>query len=501
MTALALRFEEIAREHPNRCAVLDDDGREVSYRLLRQRASRLAQALDRAGVRDGARVGVHLDRGIQHVETIMAIVLAGGAYVPLPVEYPTERLAYLAADADLHAVATDASHGADVTSWFGGLTVVIDGRADVETIGRAIPTEPSAEPLACLLYTSGSTGLPKGVGVSVANVAHLVVDCTWVDLSAAPVIGQVSNAAFDAMTFEVWGALLNGGTLRIVTGILSAAAPKLRRTAGDRPTMLFLTTGLFNRLARGAAEGLHGVTTLLFGGELADSDTVCEFVRSGYPGRLLHVYGPTETTTFATYWDVDLTEAPAGLLPVGTPLPDAVISIRDADGARLPGAEGEVWIGGNGVTTGYWRRDDLTRQRFVTESDATFYRSGDLGMIRSVAGRELLVIQGRLDDQFKHRGYRIEPAEIESALRHQLGGEAVVTPVPTSRGPLLGAFLVHAGVPVESSIIRQRLARALPPFMIPDVYLAVDTIPLTPNGKIDRDELRSHFVARTAGRR
>jgi amino acid adenylation domain-containing protein len=489
---------------------MDDEGRRATYRDLAQRSSRAAQVLEQRGVRQGALVGVHLDRGVPLVVTIVAIAMLGAAYVPLPIEYPRQRLGYMSADAGIALVVTDTGHYGSVRSWFSGAVALVDSDAVLtcEAPGGAAarcppPAGMGAEPLACLLYTSGSTGNPKGIGVSTANVAHLVIDCEWVRLSAASVIAQVSNAAFDAMTFELWGALLNGGSLRVITGLPSSIAPKLMRAASDRETLLFLTTSLFNRLARSTPDALRDVTTLLFGGELADRTAVATFVESGYTGRLIHVYGPTEATTFATYWDIDLTALPDdGLLPVGLPLPGVVISVRDANGTPVPsGAEGEVWISGNGVTTGYWHQPELTRQRFTCERGMKTYQTGDLGKIVSVASRDLLVVKGRIDDQFKYRGYRIEPAEIERALRNEIPGEAVVLPIDAPRGPLLTAFLAGAGASIDGSELRRRLSSVLPAFMIPDAFIAVDHLPLLPNGKVDRGALRSLVIERRVSHR
>src|SRR6266566_4990765 len=281
------------------------------------------------------------------------------------------------------------------------------------------------------MYTSGSTGQPKGVCVPQRAIARLVLNTDYVQMGPGERVAQAANSAFDATTFEVWGPLLNGGTVVLVPKevVLSAKALAGYLVAQEISTM-FLTTALFNQLVSQSPQVFASLRQLLFGGSAVDPSSVREVMSGGAPERLLHVYGPTEVTTFATWQLVTGVAAEAHTVPIGRPLANTQAYVLDGEMEPVPeGVRGELYLGGEGLARGYWGRPELTAERFVADPFSSvggrrLYRTGDL--VRYRRGGELEYL-GRSDQQVKIRGYRIEFGEVEAALGRQAGvREAVV---------------------------------------------------------------------------
>lgn len=345
-------------------------------------------------------------------------------------------------------------------------------------------------------YTSGSTGVPKGVVVPHRAICRLVVNTDYLQLQPSDIVAQVSNPAFDAITFEAWGPLLNGARTAIIPRdvVLSPVefAAELDRQG---VTVLFLTTALFNLMAREAPSAFTNLRCLLFGGETADPKWAREILRHGAPGRLLHVYGPTETTTFALWYPVEQVADDATSIPIGRPIANTQIYLLDQFMNPVPiGVPGELYIGGPGLALGYHNDAELTLRRFIPNPfgnglGSRLYRTGDIARYRSDGNIEFL---GRLDNQVKLRGFRIELEEIEVALSQH---PAVATAAVLLREDQPGEKrLVAYVVPVDASGVttgelRHFLKQRLPGYMVPSNYIVLDTLPLTPNGKVDRRAL------------
>ncbi|MFF3265020.1 amino acid adenylation domain-containing protein [Streptomyces sp. NPDC002932] len=489
-----------AARHPDAVAV-SGAGEQLTYRQLCDLSDGLAGALAAAGTGAEDGVGILVARSAATVTASLAALRAGAAYVPLDPRWPVERLGRVAEVAAVRVLIVDES--TRTHPWvreLGPDTAVlsVDAAGRVERDGPAgpgaLPPVTGGARLAYVMFTSGSTGLPKGVGVTHADVTALASHRAWRD-GAADAVLLHSAYVFDASTFEIWAPLLNGG--RIVVAPEGTLEPGVLRDLVTRHglTSAFLTTALFNTLAETDPGALGLLRTVATGGEAA-APGVLQRVAAAHPGTtVLHVYGPTETTTFATVHPVRPGDAPIGAAPIGRPLDGMRAYVLDAAMRPVPtGAEGELYIAGAGVARGYLGRPGLTATRFVADPFAgageRMYRTGDL-VRRDADG--LLHYVARSDQQIKLRGHRIEPAEIETVLRTDPSVHAACVLVredlPGDR--TLTAYVVPApGRPApDPDLLAAHVGHHLPAYMVPSVIQPVDTLPLTPNGKLDRAAL------------
>ncbi|HET8643043.1 MAG TPA: amino acid adenylation domain-containing protein, partial [Pseudonocardiaceae bacterium] len=430
--ALASLFErqvDAAPEHP--AAVFGEQ--EWSYAELDERANRLANYLIGDGVR-GAFVGICSDRREDLTVAALAAVKAGAVAVPLDPAYPARRLAWMVRDAAVATVVTRRRFDALLPA--AGVPIV---RLDVDApqvaaAPAARPGRQSAAQPACLMYTSGSTGEPKGVLVPQAGVVRLVVDAGYATFDDLDRVAFAANFSFDASLFELWGALLNGATLVAVPRhVLLSPRDLVRFVRRSRITTMFLTTTLFNEVVRAEPDAFVSVRQVVVGGEAADPGSMRAALRH-VPGRLVNGYGPTETTTFATAFDAAGLRDGAQTVPIGWAVPRTTLYVLDERLRPVPdGAPGELFIGGAGVALGYWRRPGLTAAAFLPDpfagGGARMYRTGDL-VRRGGSGLEFI---GRRDWQVKIRGFRVELGEVEAALREHPALDAVVATVREDR--------------------------------------------------------------------
>ncbi|WP_345782194.1 amino acid adenylation domain-containing protein [Xanthomonas sp. NCPPB 2654] len=493
-------FEAQAAEHPDAIAV-ECDGRCLSYGELNRRANQVAHRLIALGVRPDERVAICVERSFDMVIGLLGVLKAGGAYVPLDPNYPAERLAYLLEDSAPVAmlIRSRLQEGTPMPASSGRPVLALEEVASSAQFEHAHdPRIPglTARNLAYVIYTSGSTGKPKGVMVEHRSVLRLVINSGYAPIAATDCVGHGSNPAFDASVWEIWGALLNGARLLVIPqSVLMDAHALNRLLTGARVTVILLTTGLFNEYAAMLGPAFAGLKYLLVGGDVLDARNAARLMSGARPPQhLVNAYGPTETTTIATTFEVE-TASPAGRsVPIGRPIANTHVYILDEQGEPVPpGVSGELHIGGPGVARGYLNRAELTAQRFlvdpfVNDEEARMYKTGDLGRWLPDGNIEYL---GRNDSQVKIRGFRIELGEIEAWLAAcpKVRDAVVVAHEHSVGDKRLVAYVVAADDGFSIGELREHLRRDLPDYMIPGAFVRLDALPLTPNGKLDRKAL------------
>lgn len=464
----------------------------MTYRALGERTTALAAGLVELGVRPETPVGLAFARSADAIVAMLAVTLAGGAYVPLNPAFPARRVADLVADSGVRLVLADAAGRAAVTA---------ERVLSLDEVPTATFVPPAHSTLAYVMYTSGSTGQPKGVLVEDAGIVRLVREPDYPGVTPDDRIAQLSALEFDASTWEVWGAFLNGATLCVLDGETALVPWRLAAALRERGiTVAWLTSALFNQLADADPTMFAPLRALLTGGDVLSPRHV-ELVRAANPDLALYNgYGPTENTTFTTVHRIG--GHVDGPIPIGRPIRGTTVLVLDEDHEPVPpGTTGELYAGGAGVARGYLGRPELTAERFVHIGGERYYRTGDR-VHADPAG--VLHFHGRTDGQVKIRGHRIELGEVTAALRAVPG---VVDCHVRAAGPAeakrLVAYVVAPDVPEES--VRTALAGALPRYTLPDQYLWLDRLPLNHNGKVDAAALpaseRSGHTPKTAEQR
>ena len=515
-TTIDRLFAEHAKASPDALALVAGSGREVelvSYGELEARANRLARHLRALGVEAGTRVGICLGRSPELIVATLAALKAGGAYVPLDPSYPAERLAFMLGDTAVPVLVTDSAL-ADSLPPHHAPAVLVDRDADLIASRSADPIEADTDPesVAYVMYTSGSTGLPKGIEVPHRAVVRLVRETDFIDIRPSDVFLQMAPASFDASTLEIWGPLLNGARLALHPPGSPSVDGIERAVAEHGVTVLWLTAGLFHLVVEERIQALRGVRWLLAGGDVLSVPHVRR-VLAELPGTaLINGYGPTENTTFTCCHRVASLDEDASSVPIGRPIAGTRVYVLDERMQPVPvGVPGELYAGGAGLAHGYLDRPDLTQEKFVASPfipGERLYRTGDRVCWRPDGTIEFL---GRVDAQVKVRGFRIEPGEIEAALRaHPAVADALVlTREDRGQPKRLVAYVVTSSASSGSSDsadspassapagsadaadsigpdeLRAFLKARLPEYMVPSAMVRLDRLPLTPNGKVD----------------
>ncbi|HEY0370700.1 MAG TPA: amino acid adenylation domain-containing protein, partial [Thermoanaerobaculia bacterium] len=489
-------FEQQAEAQPDAVAVVYE-GESLTYAELNARANQLAHYLINLGVQPDDRVAICTERNIDLIVGLLGILKAGGAYMPLDPTYPQDRLTWMLEDASpvallVHSDVADLLPETDITTLRLDVDIPVLTRR-LATHNPQLPTVTSGN-LAYVIYTSGSTGTPKGVMVEHRNVNRLVINNPYFTATSDDCFAHCANPAFDAATWEIWGALLNGARLLVVPPSVVMEPARLDATlASNGVTALWLTVGLFNQYVDLLPNAFAKLRYLLVGGDALDPRTIRQLLaREQRPEHVVNGYGPTETTTFAITHDIISVSEEARSIPLGKPIANTQIYILDANREPVPvGVEGEIYIGGHGVARGYLNRPELTAERFITNpfAEGTMYKTGDRGRWLPNGTIEFL---GRNDFQVKLRGFRIELGEIEAKLSQCEGvrDAIVIAREDTPGDKRLVAYLVwSAAATLPLSYLRDTLARQLPEYMIPSAFVELDAFPLTPNGKVDRKAL------------
>ncbi|MBG6251933.1 pyoverdine non-ribosomal peptide synthetase PvdD, partial [Pseudomonas aeruginosa] len=502
---LQQRFEEQARQRPQAVALILDEQR-LSYGELNARANRLAHCLIARGVGADVPVGLALERSLDMLVGLLAILKAGGAYLPLDPAAPEERLAHILDDSGVRLLLTQGhllehlprQAGVEVLAIDG---LVLDGYAESDPL-----TTLSADNLAYVIYTSGSTGKPKGTLLTHRNALRLFSATeAWFGFDERDVWTLFHSYAFDFSVWEIFGALLYGGRLVIVPQWVSRSPEDFYRLlCREGVTVLNQTPSAFKQLMAVAcsadmATQQPALRYVIFGGEALDLQSLRPwFQRFGdRQPQLVNMYGITETTVHVTYRPVSEADLEGGLVsPIGGTIPDLSWYILDRDLNPVPrGAVGELYIGRAGLARGYLRRPGLSATRFVPNpfpggAGERLYRTGDLARFQADGNIEYI---GRIDHQVKVRGFRIELGEIEAALAGLAGvRDAVVLAHDGVGGTQLAGYVVADSAEDAERLresLRESLKRQLPDYMVPAHLMLLERMPLTVNGKLDRQAL------------
>ena len=498
-------FEDQAARTPDAVAV-EFDGQSLSYHELNQAANRLARHLRARGVGPGEIVGLSVERSFERIIGLLGILKAGGAYLAWEDDLPDQRLRMLLAHARPRLLLVREKCAGDVRLLVDSVlndqrrkigTVAIEGllASDCTAMVHDASAVRAIDP-AYVGYTSGSTGLPKGVVVPHRGVVRLVMEADYVSLTAAETMLHHSPLSFDASTFELWGALLNGGRVVLLPpGPLSLdeIGKAIRQ---DRVTTLWLTAPLFHLMVDEKLNHLKPLRQLIAGGDVLSVDHV-KRARHALPDcRLINGYGPTENTTFTCCYPVPGEAELASSVPIGRPIANNQVYVLDAQGEPVPvGVAGELYAGGDGVALGYLKEPRLTAERFVADwfrprANGLLYRTGDWVRWRQDGNLEFL---GRVDSQVKICGYRVEPGEIEAVLgsHPHVASCAVIVRESAGDDKTLAAFVVlRQQTAISAGSLREWLEERLPHYLIPSRFLTLPDLPRGSNGKVDRQTLR-----------
>jgi aspartate racemase len=505
-------FEAQVEVRPDKVAVIEGEVR-LTYRELNRRSNQVAHYLRELGVGPNQSVAVCIGRSADFVVALLGILKAGGVYVPLDPDYPSQRLRFMLDDSRAAAVVT-------CEDWLAGLSIeglpVVRLDADAPAIADQPDHNPdnrnTATDLAYVIYTSGSTGRPKGVEVPHRGVVRLLFSSGYAPLDANQIILLLAPTSFDASTFELWGALLHGGTCVVYPQRVPDARELEEALTGSGITCLWLTAALFNTVMDQRPQALASVPHLMIGGEALSVRHVRRGLELLPQTQMVNGYGPTESTTFTCTYPIPRDLDPAARsVPIGRPIGNTRVYIVDRYLNPVPvGVYGDFYIAGDGLARGYLDRPALTAERFVTDPfsddpEDRMYKTGDVCRWLPDGTIEFF---GRLDHQVKIRGFRIELGEIEAVLgQHAAVHETVVLAREDDPGDrrLVAYIVSHADPPPENQALRDFLKERLPEYMVPSAFVRLEALPLTPIGKVDtqalpapdavRPDLEQTFVA------
>ncbi|PSL44170.1 non-ribosomal peptide synthase protein (TIGR01720 family)/amino acid adenylation domain-containing protein [Chitinophaga niastensis] len=488
-------FSEQVLLTPHKIAV-SFETQSLTYQQLDERSDRLAHYLHSKGVTIETMVPVFMDRSIEMMIGILGILKAGGAYVPVDPEYPAERIYFMLSESNSPVlITTTVLRHRLYENEQQLIFICLDEPNPVWSAVSATSLHMalSADNLAYVMYTSGSTGQPKGVLVTHHNVTSLVLGANYIMLTGEDTILSAGSLSFDATTFEYWSMLLHGGHLVLSAkdSLLDVALLK-RELVDKQVTKMFFTTSWFNQLVTTDITVFENLSAILTGGEKLSEKQVAKLM-TAYPHiAVSNIYGPTENTTFSLSYLIN-NKGLTSNTPIGYPLNNRSAFILNASQQLVPiGVAGEIYLGGDGLSRGYLNRPELTAEKFIVnpfsdQAGDRLYRTGDAG--RWLPDGSIAYI-GRIDDQVKIRGYRIEPGEVESVLQQcEAVSQAVVLVKADQQGHkrLIG-YVVPTGDFNKEAILIYLKAR-LPEYMVPGAWMVLDQLPLTTNGKVDRKAL------------
>lgn len=492
---VAQLFEQQVMLHPDAIALICDD-QKMTYQELNTRANQLAHFLIDRGVKEETVVGVCFDRSFNMIIALLAIVKAGGAYLAIDKDYPEARVSYMLRESN--AVIVISENLSCKNLLISGISVInLDVEAPhINSCSSDNPiTNVNSNGLVYINYTSGTSGDPKGIEILHRGVVRLVFGQNYAQFDATRVFLYQSSLIFDAATFEIWGALLHGAQCVIFTGKLSFRRLKEIITQYSITTA-WLTTAVFNSVINADPTILKGLKQLLVGGETLSVPHIRKALQNLPDVEIINGYGPTESTTFITSYSVHYLARHVNTIPIGRPINNTQVYIVDENSELAE--SGEIYVGGAGLARGYVGLPELTKEKFVSNlkflpANTVVYKTGDRARYLADGNLEFL---GRIDDQVKIKGVRIEPSEIEMRLKNHsnIQDVKVIVTNKVSHRKKLVAYLIGHGTRPSNKELQQFLRKKLPKYMIPHYFYWIEAFPLNINGKIDRKVLTNSSI-------
>ncbi len=485
-------FKNVVEKNPEKIA-LSFENKNITYKELDNLSNNLASYMQNYNINYENRVAIFLDKSIEMIICILAILKINAAFLPIDIEYPEDRIKYILKDADAKLVLTTS----DLKERISDIceTICLDDlnlNKNVEF--KYTPKSPSS--LAYVMYTSGSTGRPKGVMIEQKSILRLVKNPNFIKFSTQERILQTGSIVFDACTFEIWAALLNGFELFILKkqDLLNPAFLE-KYLSKNKITTLFITTSLFNQLSDINPAMFKDVRYLLTGGDVVSTKHINQVINACPKLKIIHCYGPTENTTFSTCFDVkkkyDYT------IPIGSPISGTTCYIMSKFGSIEPiGVPGELFLGGDGVSRGYLNKENLTSQSFIPnpfDKTSTMYKTGDLVKWQPDGAIEFIE---RIDSQVKIRGFRVELSEINNTILSHPAIQDSYTLIKTINGSKEICSYIIEKEELNIEELKTFLKQSIPSYMIPNYFTIMDKFPLTVNGKIDKSLLPSPRLVR-----
>ncbi|WP_285752272.1 non-ribosomal peptide synthetase [Lentzea sp. NBRC 105346] len=478
-------FAHSVRHHPEAAAVSDDDQR-LSYSELDARSDRLAHRLVALGVGREDRVAVHLRRGVDVVVAVLGVLKAGAAYLPIDTRYADGRRDYMITEGRVRLVITHPDLAADLPD------VEVLHYRDEPATGGSLPS-PSPSDAACVLYTSGSTGQPKAIVLEHRQLVAFTLNPALPEMSPDDRTAQVASISFDPANFEIWCTLAAGAELVVLPSIPELLESDLQRELKRRKITVMLAPAIaINHAVKVDRDSFAPLRILHSGGDVLLPSSCRDLLASKFSGRLFNLYGPAETTTACTAYEVKSVPDDAESVPIGSAFAGYHLYVLDEDFKQVPvGSPGELYVGGAGVSRGYLNRPELTADKFVPDPFAAdggaMYRTGDRVRDR---GDGVLEYLGRVDTQVKIRGYRVEPGEVERAIcANSDVREAAVIAVGEPGDKRLVAFLVPAVDTLSLRELRADLSQRVADFLVPSEFIVLPAMPTDAHGKRDWEDL------------
>ena len=478
-------FEEQVNKTPDNIAVVFEN-QKLTYRELNEKANQLARYLITNGAAKGDIIGIYLNKSLEVLVSMFAILKCGASFLPLDIEYPEERLKYILENSKPKIILSSKNVGKKFT--INPICVDLNNRIIYNNNSiNNLHTQISAEDIMYIMYTSGSTGKPKGVMVKHKNIVRLAMYPNFISFSKKEVMVQTGTIVFDACIFEIFGSLLHGFKLYIIEKDKLLDIEYFSKFLKEKQvTILFLTTALFNQIGLQKPQIFSNLKYLLTGGDVISRTSTKKILDCSNNLKIINCYGPTENGSYSTCYHIRGGEEN---IPIGKPITNSTCYIVNSHGNLCPiGTPGELWVGGSGVAKGYLNNKNLTDEKFIKNpfNNGIIYKTGDI--VKWLPNGNIEFI-GRLDNQIKIRGFRIELSEIDNNITNYTGIKQSISTVYNINNSKIICSYILADEPIDTKILKKYLSKTLPNYMIPSYIIQLDKLPLNINGKIDRKAL------------